>query len=119
MLIPAESLVSKCCKALIVMDGEQYQCVACAKHCQSGGTLADLAEPKQERQRLEREVVKTAKAYESTVREYIEYASACMLTDYARSEESATQRESRLRIAQHDLLIAVCTLLSFEAEHDK
>lgn len=46
------------------MDGPNYQCIKCKKHCKSGGTLADLAAPRKERERLEREVIEAAKNHE-------------------------------------------------------
>jgi len=45
MLIPSNTLVSDCCRAMIVYDDDDnYQCTKCMKPCESGGTLGEHVE---------------------------------------------------------------------------
>lgn len=97
MLVSAGMLISKCCHAMIVYDGNKYQCAACNKHCESAGTIGQQAAVESEHARLKDEVVKLAKAWQ--------HVEASPLAESIKIDTRARLRR------------AVTALESFEAEH--
>ena len=107
MLFSSGTLVSKCCHAVIVMEGNEYQCSKCLSRCESDGTLGDLAAPKAERTRLRNAVVEAAKAWSA---ELFTITSTTYTLDEA----------DRLRRAAHTKLERVVDgLREFEAKQEK
>jgi hypothetical protein len=119
MLISGDTLVSDCHEAMIYMEGTEYRCIRCMKHCQSAGTLSEVTERRNaisnERARLEREVIEAAKAYGRAARAVEDHMKKATEDDgdSAAGWQLLRDMESKME----DLLLeAVWPLIEFESK---